>query len=92
MFRVIPAADVYISRPPQPQNVKLNPGDTLRLVCEAVGVPTPIITWRLNWGHVPPQCRSTSEGGVGNLDCPNMQVSNTTRLTKHALLDSKPII
>ena len=27
-------------------------GDTVVLSCEATGVPTPLIVWRLNFGHV----------------------------------------
>ncbi|KOB75072.1 Terribly reduced optic lobes [Operophtera brumata] len=64
--------EVYISKPPKPANVKLNPGDTLTLTCEAVGVPVPIISWRLNWGHVPAKCTWTNDAGVGKLTCPNM--------------------
>ncbi|XP_050360621.1 basement membrane-specific heparan sulfate proteoglycan core protein isoform X5 [Nymphalis io] len=64
---------VHITRSPAPSNVKLNPGDTLTLVCEAVGVPTPLISWRLNWGNVPEKCTSTSVNGIGTLTCPDMQ-------------------
>ncbi|XP_048488585.1 basement membrane-specific heparan sulfate proteoglycan core protein isoform X3 [Plutella xylostella] len=66
-------AKVSIRKPPLPQNVRLQPGDTLTLTCAAVGVPTPLISWRLNWGHVPTKCRSTSIDGVGTLTCPNIQ-------------------
>ena len=27
-------------------------GDTIVLSCEATGIPTPLIVWRLNFGHV----------------------------------------
>ncbi|XP_045784357.1 basement membrane-specific heparan sulfate proteoglycan core protein-like isoform X5 [Maniola jurtina] len=69
----IGCAPVYVTRPPSPSNLKLNPGDTLTLRCEAVGVPTPLISWRLNWGNVPEKCTSTSVNGTGVLTCPNMQ-------------------
>ncbi|XP_052746482.1 basement membrane-specific heparan sulfate proteoglycan core protein isoform X2 [Bicyclus anynana] len=69
----IGCAPVYITRPPVPSNLKLNPGDTLTLRCEAVGVPTPLISWRLNWGNVPEKCTSTSSNGNGVLTCPDMQ-------------------
>ncbi|XP_069364954.1 basement membrane-specific heparan sulfate proteoglycan core protein isoform X3 [Maniola hyperantus] len=69
----IGCAPVYVTRPPSPSNLKLNPGDTLTLRCEAVGVPTPLISWRLNWGIVPEKCTSTSANGTGVLTCPNMQ-------------------
>ncbi|XP_050682975.1 basement membrane-specific heparan sulfate proteoglycan core protein isoform X5 [Leptidea sinapis] len=73
----IGCAPVSIVRPPEPTNVRLNPGDTLTLVCEAVGVPTPLVTWRLNWGHVPQKCTSTSSNGIGTLTCPDMQPGNS---------------
>ncbi|XP_022832802.1 basement membrane-specific heparan sulfate proteoglycan core protein-like isoform X3 [Spodoptera litura] len=63
---------VHVTSPPKPSNVKLNPGDTLVLRCEAVGVPVPLISWRLNWGHVPPKCSFTSDSGIGVITCPNM--------------------
>ncbi|XP_049885171.1 basement membrane-specific heparan sulfate proteoglycan core protein-like isoform X3 [Pectinophora gossypiella] len=69
----IGCAPVHVTKPPQPSNLRLNPGDTLTLVCEAVGVPTPLISWRLNWGHVPQNCTSTSDRGIGVLTCYNMQ-------------------
>ncbi|XP_041987673.1 basement membrane-specific heparan sulfate proteoglycan core protein-like isoform X2 [Aricia agestis] len=68
---------VVVIRPPSPSNVRLIPGDNLTLECEATGVPTPLISWRLNWGHVPPKCRSTSENGIGKLYCPNMQFEDS---------------
>uniref|UniRef100_A0A2A4JY62 Hemolin n=1 Tax=Heliothis virescens TaxID=7102 RepID=A0A2A4JY62_HELVI len=64
---------IHVTRPPYPSNVRLNPGDTLTLTCEAVGVPIPLISWRLNWGHVPAKCTWTSDRGIGVLTCPNMQ-------------------
>ncbi|KAJ0183614.1 hypothetical protein K1T71_000037 [Dendrolimus kikuchii] len=69
----ISCAPVHVVRPPSPGNLQLNPGETLILTCEAVGVPVPLISWRLNWGHVPPNCESVSEDGSGTLTCTNMQ-------------------
>lgn len=69
----IGCAPVHVTRSPSPANVKLNPGETLSLVCEAVGVPMPLISWRLNWGNVPEKCTSTSVNGIGTLTCPDMQ-------------------
>lgn len=62
------SAPPTITRPP-PAMVMGNAGDTITIECTAVGVPTPFINWRLNWGHVPPPPRvmSTSENGVGKL-------------------------
>ncbi|XP_070067065.1 basement membrane-specific heparan sulfate proteoglycan core protein isoform X29 [Drosophila virilis] len=59
-------------RPPPPMQSLLE-GQALNLTCTATGVPTPTIVWRLNWGHVPDKCVSTSAGGRGDLYCPNMQ-------------------
>ncbi|XP_070560391.1 basement membrane-specific heparan sulfate proteoglycan core protein-like isoform X2 [Ptychodera flava] len=49
--------------------VQVTVGQTVILKCEAEGIPTPIISWRLNWGHVGPAPRvtSTSIAGVGIL-------------------------
>lgn len=32
-------------------------GSTVTFTCQAVGVPMPIISWRLNWGHIPTSAR-----------------------------------
>ncbi|XP_028137681.2 basement membrane-specific heparan sulfate proteoglycan core protein isoform X7 [Diabrotica virgifera virgifera] len=64
-----------ISRPPPPM-VSLNVGEIFEISCTAVGIPTPEIVWRLNWGHVPSKCRMTSSKGVGTLICENIQVED----------------
>lgn len=56
--------------------VNLNKGDLFIITCTAVGVPTPEIVWRLNWGHIPEKCTTTSINGVGTLTCPDIQVSS----------------
>ncbi|CAH0716594.1 unnamed protein product, partial [Brenthis ino] len=73
----IGCAPVHVTRSPSPSNVKLNPGETLTLVCEAVGVPVPLISWRLNWGNVPENCKATSINGIGTLTCYNMQMEHS---------------
>lgn len=35
-------------------------GDTVVIECEAVGVPPPLIVWRLNWGHIGSQPRTVT--------------------------------
>ena len=35
-----------------PPEVLANEGQTITITCEALGIPTPLIIWRLNWGHV----------------------------------------
>ncbi|KAL0852381.1 hypothetical protein ABMA28_000578 [Loxostege sticticalis] len=73
----IGCAPVYVTKPPQPANVQLNTGDTLVLTCTATGTPTPLISWRRNWGDVPEVCISenTQTNGqvTGTLTCTNMQ-------------------
>ncbi|XP_020951151.1 basement membrane-specific heparan sulfate proteoglycan core protein isoform X13 [Sus scrofa] len=54
--------------PPQ-ESIQASRGQTVTFTCVAIGVPTPIINWRLNWGHIPshPRVTVTSEGGRGTL-------------------------
>lgn len=66
-------ANVHILTPPPPM-ITLDIGDLFEISCKAVGVPTPEVVWRLNWGHIPEKCRTRSEGGVGTLTCQNIQV------------------
>ncbi|KRX93792.1 Basement membrane proteoglycan [Trichinella pseudospiralis] len=44
-------------------------GSTIVITCRAVGVPTPYINWRLNWGPTcgQPRCVQTSDQGFGKL-------------------------
>ncbi|XP_046397627.1 basement membrane-specific heparan sulfate proteoglycan core protein-like isoform X3 [Ischnura elegans] len=64
-----------IVTPPQPM-LMVNVGETFVITCKAVGVPTPEIVWRLNWGHVPSKCSSTSVDGFGTLTCPRAEESD----------------
>ncbi|XP_065349470.1 basement membrane-specific heparan sulfate proteoglycan core protein isoform X3 [Cloeon dipterum] len=57
---------------PKPM-VVLDIGAVLTITCTAVGVPTPDVSWRLNWGHVPAKCSQTSNDGVGLLECTDIQ-------------------
>ncbi|KAG5900605.1 hypothetical protein JTB14_017460 [Gonioctena quinquepunctata] len=59
-----------------PPMVSLNVGETFEITCRAVGIPTPEIVWRLNWGHVPAKCRMTSANGFGTLICDNIQIED----------------
>ncbi|XP_061934436.1 basement membrane-specific heparan sulfate proteoglycan core protein isoform X22 [Apis cerana] len=68
----IGCSPVFIVKPPVPM-ITLNIGEVLTITCTAIGVPTPEINWRLNWGHVPPKCTMTSINGTGTLTCPNIQ-------------------
>ncbi|XP_068154728.1 basement membrane-specific heparan sulfate proteoglycan core protein [Drosophila tropicalis] len=63
-------------RPPPPVKSLLE-GESLELTCTATGTPVPTIVWRLNWGHVPDKCTSTSHEGTGKLYCPNMLLKDS---------------
>ncbi|XP_048508165.1 basement membrane-specific heparan sulfate proteoglycan core protein isoform X9 [Athalia rosae] len=66
---------VYIQTPPPPM-VELVVGETFTITCTAVGVPTPQVNWRLNWGHIPAKCTTTSVNGVGTLTCPSIAIED----------------
>ncbi|XP_046613235.1 basement membrane-specific heparan sulfate proteoglycan core protein isoform X7 [Neodiprion virginianus] len=66
---------VTIQSPP-PMMVELNVGETFTITCTAVGIPVPEINWRLNWGHIPDKCKTTSVNGVGTLTCPNIAIED----------------
>ncbi|XP_070207543.1 basement membrane-specific heparan sulfate proteoglycan core protein-like isoform X4 [Littorina saxatilis] len=57
-----------IIKPPRPE-IEVEINGTFTIYCEAVGVPTPLITWRLNWGNIPTGSRVTvtSVDGRGTL-------------------------
>lgn len=54
---------------PPVSSIDVEIGGTINIFCEALGVPTPIIVWRLNWGNIPTGARvvSTTENGRGRL-------------------------
>lgn len=53
--------------------VRLQAGLVFNITCRATGNPIPLIVWRLNWGHIPEKCRTTSVNGFGTLTCPDIQ-------------------
>ena len=63
--RVFAAPPTVTVSPPASMNVGV--GGRFEVSCEAVGTPTPLIIWRLNWGHIgtPPRVSTRSEGGRG---------------------------
>lgn len=65
-----------VAQPPPPL-VELAPGSTFNVSCRAVGVPVPLIVWRLNWGHIPDKCQTYSENGYGILTCPNVEIRDS---------------
>lgn len=58
---------------PPPPSISLDVGTILNITCRATGIPVPLVVWRLNWGHIPEKCTTTSEGGFGVLTCPDIQ-------------------
>ncbi|XP_059491072.1 basement membrane-specific heparan sulfate proteoglycan core protein isoform X8 [Neocloeon triangulifer] len=60
-----------------PPLVALDIGAVLTITCTAIGVPTPEVSWRLNWGHVPEKCVQTSNNGEGRLECGDIQESDS---------------
>lgn len=65
-----------------PENVELHVGNVFNISCQMVGIPSPEIIWRLNWGHIPAKCSTISINGIGVLTCPNIDVSIYLRKKK----------
>ncbi|XP_049631522.1 basement membrane-specific heparan sulfate proteoglycan core protein [Suncus etruscus] len=72
--------------PPQ-ESIQVSRGQTVTFTCVAIGVPTPIINWRLNWGHIPlhPRVTVTSEGGRGTLTIRDVKESDQGAYTCEAM-------
>ncbi|XP_075408101.1 basement membrane-specific heparan sulfate proteoglycan core protein isoform X2 [Tenrec ecaudatus] len=72
--------------PPQ-ESIRAFRGQTVIFNCVATGVPTPIINWRLNWGHIPshPRVTMTSEGGRGTLIIRDVKEADQGAYTCEAL-------
>ncbi|XP_052547646.1 basement membrane-specific heparan sulfate proteoglycan core protein isoform X11 [Tympanuchus pallidicinctus] len=72
--------------PPQ-ESVRAVPGQTVSFTCVATGVPTPIITWRLNWGSIPASRRVSivSEGGQGTLTIRDVKEADQGAYTCEAI-------
>ena len=54
---------IIVSPPPL---VTVDQSFTFVINCTAMGIPTPQVVWRLNWGHVPDKCRQ----GCNSIDIP----------------------
>jgi len=63
-----------VTRPPVDE-LTVEEGETITIECTAIGIPAPLIVWRLNWGRIgdPPRTTTTIEttedysGGPGVL-------------------------
>lgn len=57
-------------------------GSTVTFTCRAIGVPTPLITWRLNWGHIPVSGRWVQiSSGYDRTVMPSRYMMHRTQLT-----------
>ncbi|XP_062871277.1 basement membrane-specific heparan sulfate proteoglycan core protein isoform X2 [Trichomycterus rosablanca] len=72
--------------PPQ-ESITASRGQTVTFTCTATGVPVPMITWRLNWGHIPTSNRfnETSENGRGMLVIRDVKDSDQGAYTCEAI-------
>uniref|UniRef100_A0A674DDM1 Heparan sulfate proteoglycan 2 n=1 Tax=Salmo trutta TaxID=8032 RepID=A0A674DDM1_SALTR len=75
-----------VTSPPE-ESIQAVRGETVTFNCVAVGVPTPIITWRLNWGHIPISGRisMTSENGGGTLTIRDVKEADQGAYTCEAI-------
>ncbi|KAM4611104.1 basement membrane-specific heparan sulfate proteoglycan core protein [Polymixia lowei] len=75
-----------VTSPPE-ESIQAARGETVTFTCQAVGVPTPIITWRLNWGHIPVSGRifMTSENGRGTLTIRDVKEADQGAYTCEAI-------
>ncbi|XP_056280235.1 basement membrane-specific heparan sulfate proteoglycan core protein isoform X13 [Pseudoliparis swirei] len=75
-----------VTSPPE-ESIQAARGATVTFKCQAVGVPTPIITWRLNWGHIPVSGRisMTSENGHGTLTIRDVKEADQGAYTCEAI-------
>uniref|UniRef100_H3D4F7 Heparan sulfate proteoglycan 2 n=1 Tax=Tetraodon nigroviridis TaxID=99883 RepID=H3D4F7_TETNG len=75
-----------VTSPPE-ESVQAARGSTVTFTCQAVGVPMPIITWRLNWGHIPASARISmmSENGRGTLTIRDVKESDQGAYTCEAI-------
>ncbi|XP_046324592.1 basement membrane-specific heparan sulfate proteoglycan core protein isoform X2 [Marmota monax] len=85
-------SDEFGCMPPQvvtpPQElIQASRGQTVTFTCVAIGVPTPIINWRLNWGHIPshPRVTMTTEGGRGTLTIHDVKEADQGAYTCEAM-------
>nr|XP_022341960.1 basement membrane-specific heparan sulfate proteoglycan core protein-like isoform X4 [Crassostrea virginica] len=70
-----------------PPNIEVEVGGYFTIICEAVGTPTPLIVWRLNWGNIPTGDRVhvSSVNGRGNLTITDARVEDSGAYTCEAI-------
>jgi len=72
LFILILVAPTIIRPPPGEAMVSF--GHSLVIECQAIGIPPPLIVWRLNWGHIgqPPRISTTTEYLEGQFGGPTI--------------------
>ena len=62
-------------------------GGSFTIICEAVGTPTPLIVWRLNWGNIPvgDRIHTSSSDGRGNLTITGARIEDSGAYTCEAI-------
>lgn len=80
----VAAPSINIAPPP---NIEVEVGGYFTIICEAVGTPTPLIVWRLNWGNIPSGDRVyvSSINGRGNLTITDARVEDSGAYTCEAI-------
>ncbi|XP_023812626.1 basement membrane-specific heparan sulfate proteoglycan core protein isoform X7 [Oryzias latipes] len=75
-----------VTTPPE-ESIQAVRGSTVMFTCRAVGVPTPMITWRLNWGHIPVSGRVSmnNKNGFGTLTIRDVKESDQGAYTCEAI-------
>ncbi|XP_036068750.1 basement membrane-specific heparan sulfate proteoglycan core protein isoform X6 [Oryzias melastigma] len=75
-----------VTNPPE-EFIQATRGSTVTFTCLADGVPTPMITWRLNWGSIPASSRinMTSKNGFGTLTIHDVKESDQGVYTCEAI-------
>ncbi|XP_054159296.1 basement membrane-specific heparan sulfate proteoglycan core protein-like isoform X2 [Oppia nitens] len=63
---------------PPPETISVSEGQTVNISCKAIGTPTPLISWRFNWNHIPhpPRVTVTSVDGIGTVTIHEAKLSD----------------